>query len=195
MGRGSDSAVEMANRWGDWEQRSGAAESAEQRCGSEIHQYRPCVSIGRDVVSFSADWVGPWVCEKSGGTWVKGRGTAIGRVVNGELVAGVLYEDFNGANVVCHIAGVGNWATRGYLALIYDYPFNQLGVRRITVPVASGNAMSIKLVTHMGFTLESTLARATPDADLLLFRMFRDECQYLRGKYGKIVQSTGTGLR
>ncbi len=131
-----------------------------------------------------ADIVGPWVCDKAGGTWIPGRGTAIGKLNDaGELVAGVLYEDWNGANVMCHIRGAGDWACRAYLATIFDYPFNQLKVKRITVPVASTNLASINLVTKMGFTLESTLAQATPEGDLHLFRMWRDECKYTRGKY------------
>lgn len=127
--------------------------------------------------------VGPWVCERAGGTWVPGRGTAIGKVKDGQLVAGVLYEDYNGANVVCHIAGNPGWACRQFLGLIFDYPFNQLGVRRITVPVDSTNAASIKLVEHMGFALESTLTQATPDGNLLLYVMFKEQCRYLRGRY------------
>ena len=136
------------------------------------------------MIYTNAEVIGPWVCAKAGGTWVRGRGTAIGRLRDSELVAGVLYEDFNGANVMCHIRGEGkNWASRRYLGVIFDYPFNQLKVRRITVPVASTNLESINLVIRMGFTLESTLAQAIPDGDLHLFRMFKDECQYLKGKY------------
>ena len=101
-------------------------------------------------------------------------------------MAGVLYEDWNHANVVCHIAGEGNWATREYLNVIFDYPFNQLQVKRITVPVGSTNLKSINLVTRMGFALECTLTQAIPDGDLHLFRMWRDECKYIRGRYGKI---------
>lgn len=135
------------------------------------------------TLSFDANVIGPWVCLRAGGTWVHGRGSAIGRYQDGELTAGVLYEDWNGANVVCHIAGEGNWANRAFLGVIFDYPFNQLKVKRITVPVSSGNVKSINLVTRMGFELESTLAQATPDGDLHLFRMWRDDCKYLRGKY------------
>lgn len=131
-----------------------------------------------------ANIVGPWVCARAGGTWVAGRGTAIGKLDDtGKLAAGVLYEDWNGANIMCHIAGEGNWATRDYLGVIFDYPFNQLKARRITVPVASTNLKSISLVTKMGFALESTLAQATPDGDLHLFRMWKDECKYIKGKY------------
>jgi RimJ/RimL family protein N-acetyltransferase len=142
------------------------------------------------MLTFDASIVGPWVSEKTGGTWCAGRGQAIGKVVDRKLVAGVLYEDFNKANVVCHIAGEGNWADRRFLAIIFDYPFNQLKVRRITVPIAGNNAKSIKLVEHMGFQLESRLEQATLDSDLLLFRLFKDECKYLKGKYADFVRTT-----
>lgn len=136
------------------------------------------------MISTDAALIGPWVSERTGGTWTAGRGSAIGKVApDGTIYAGALYEDWNGANIVCHIAGEGNWATRGFLSVIFDYPFNRLCVRRITVPVASTNVKSINLVTRMGFTLECTLAQATPDGDLHLFRMFRDDCKYLKGKY------------
>ena len=130
--------------------------------------------------------IGPWVAEKTGGTWCYGRGSGLGKIKNGKLVAGVLYEDYNGANVVCHIRGEPGWADRRFLGIIFDYPFNQLNVKRITVPVNSTNKESIKLVRHMGFTLESGLAQATPDGDLLLFCLFKKDCKYIRGKYGKI---------
>jgi RimJ/RimL family protein N-acetyltransferase len=142
------------------------------------------------MLTFDASIVGPWVSEKTGGTWCAGRGQAIGKLVNEKLVAGVLYEDFNGANVVCHIAGEGNWADRHFLGVIFDYPFNQLKVRRMTAPINGNNVKSIKLVEHMGFELESRLEQATLDSDLLLFRLFKDECKYLKGKYADSVRTT-----
>lgn len=137
------------------------------------------------MLFFDAEILGPWVSERTGGTWTPHRGTTIGRVEDGKIIAGVIYEDYNKANVICHIAGEGNWASRRFLNVIFDYPFNQLKVKRITVPVASNNEKSINLVTRMGFALECTLSQATPDADIHLFRMFRDECKYIRGRYGK----------
>ena len=136
------------------------------------------------MLCLDAERVGPWVCERAGGTWVKGRGTAIGRLVDGELVAGVLYEDWNGANIVCHIAGEGNWATRKYLGVIFQYPFFQLGARRITVPVSAKNDRCINLVQRLGFDLECRLELATLDSDILLFRMFGKQCKYLSERYG-----------
>ena len=145
------------------------------------------ISSSRPTLFYDAEVIGPWVCERAGGTWLPGRATAIGQMKDGQINAGVLYEDYNGANVVCHIAGEGLWANRRLLATIFDYPFNQLKVRRITVPINSTNTKSINLVNRMGFKLESTLAQATPEGDLCLFRLFWDECKYLEEKYrGKI---------
>jgi RimJ/RimL family protein N-acetyltransferase len=139
------------------------------------------------MLIFDASIVGPWVSKKTGGSWCDGRGQAIGKVVDGKLVAGVLYEDFNRANIVCHIAGEENWADRRFLAVIFDFPFNQLKARRITVPIDGKNVKSQKLVEHMGFVLESRLEQATLDSDILLFRLFKDECKYLKGKYADSI--------
>lgn len=139
------------------------------------------------MLTFDVSIIGPWVSERTGGSWCAGRGQGIGKLVDGKLVAGVLYEDYNRANVVCHIAGEGNWADRRFLGVIFDYPFNQLKVKRITVPIVGTNDKSIKLVEHMGFKLESRLEQATLDSDILLFRLFKDECKYLKGKYADSI--------
>ena len=134
-----------------------------------------------------AETVGPWVAEKTGGAWTPQRGAAIGKISDNTLVAGVIYEDFNKVNVVCHIAGEGVWATREFLNAIFDYPFNQLKVNRITVPVDGSNAKSIALVERLGFKIEARLLRATPTNDLLIYAMFKDDCKYIKGEYlGKI---------
>ena len=127
--------------------------------------------------------IGPWVCEKTGGTWTPARGSALGLIKDEKIIAGVLYEDWNGANIVCHIRGENGWANRKFLGTIFDFPFNGLKVKRITVPVASTNQDSVRLVEHMGFKLECTLKQATPDGDLLLYAMFKEECKYIRGRY------------
>ena len=102
-------------------------------------------------------------------------------------MAGVLYEDWNSASVVMHIRGEPGWACRQFLAYIFDYPFVQLGVKRITAPINSTNFDCIRMVSHMGLTHEATLKNATTDGDLLIFRMFKDDCKYLKGKYAALI--------
>lgn len=142
------------------------------------------------ALSFDAELVGPWVSERTGGGWTKGRGSAIGKLKNGELVAGILYEDSNGTNIMAHIAGEGNWLDKTLLWVMFDYPFRQLGVNRITAPVNSDNAKSIAFLERLGFIMESKLHGATSNGDILLFRMFKSECKYLEGRYGKTTISS-----
>lgn len=135
------------------------------------------------MITTDAETVGPWVASKTGGSWCKGRGTAIGRLKDGKLIGGVLYEDFTGANVVCHIAGEEGWASKKFLYIIFHYPLIQIGCRRITAPVASNNTASINLMKKLGFELECKLEQANPDSDILIFRMFKDQCKFLSERY------------
>ena len=137
---------------------------------------KPQIIVGQDAV------VGPWVCARIGGTWINGRGTTIGLQRSGELVAGILYEDCNGVNVNMHVASDGSrrWMTRELLHFAFWYPFEQLGVKRVTGTVPASNDDARRLDEHLGFVLEARLEKAHPDGDLLIYRMFRHECKWLR---------------
>lgn len=130
--------------------------------------------IGPEVVS--------WVAKKTNDFGNFGTDIGIGWAKNGELVAGVAYANWNGVNVECHIASDGSrkWLTREYLWTIFDYPFNQLGVNRITVCVGEGNRDSTRFVEHLGFILEARLKGAHPTGDLLIFRLLRQDCRWIR---------------
>lgn len=106
--------------------------------------------------------------------------TAIGLEEDGKLIAGVLYDYYNGASMNAHIAGEGtNWLNRKYLHFIFWYPFEQLKVKRLTVLVPESNKESNRFVRHLGFDLEATLRDAAPDGDVFLYRMFRHQCKWL----------------
>ena len=126
-----------------------------------------------------------WIAQRTNEFGRFGTDIGIGWARGGALVAGVAYADWNGPNVVCHIASDGSkrWATRQYLWTIFDYPFNQLQVKRITVIVGDGNADSRNLAEHFGFTLEAELAGAHPTGDLRIYRLWRDDCRYLKAPY------------
>ena len=131
------------------------------------------IVIGQGVV----DWVAAHT-QACGGF---GSAVGIGLESGGKLIAGVAYSDWNGVNIVAHIASDGSklWMTREYLRTIFDYPFNQAKVNRITCWIAEGNKESIKLCEHIGFKLETTLSEAHPTGDLLIYRMRRQDCRWL----------------
>lgn len=129
--------------------------------------------IGREVVD--------WVAKQTNEYGHFGTDVGIGWERDGKIVAGVAYADWNGVNFQCHIASDRSrkWLTRTYLRTIFDYPFNQANAKRITVCVGQGNADSVNFVEHLSFKLETTLSRAHPTGDLLVYRMFREECKWI----------------
>lgn len=127
--------------------------------------------------------VGPWVATRTGGTWQPGRGTTIGLIhPHKGLVAGVLYEDWNGANVCMHVAAIPGryWLNREFLWYAFFYPFVQLKVKRITGIVPSCNLDARKFDEKLGFELEAILSDAHPQGDLMVYRMTADKCRWLQ---------------
>jgi RimJ/RimL family protein N-acetyltransferase len=117
-----------------------------------------------------------------GAEW--GAYTALGLERDGELIGGVVYDGYYGPNVFAHIAGKPGtrWLTRTFLRAMFEYPFLQLGVDRITGPVASTNLRAMRLDAHLGFVLEATLRGAVPDGDLLLYVMHKKDCRFIRSR-------------
>lgn len=109
--------------------------------------------------------------------------SAIGLEFNNKIIAGVIYTNYNKANIVCGIAIDGK-INRDFLWFIFYYPFMQEKVNRITTYVESDNVTSQRFTTHLGFELESVMKRAGRNGgDLLVFRMFKENCKFLGHRY------------
>jgi RimJ/RimL family protein N-acetyltransferase len=104
----------------------------------------------------------------------------IGLERDGELVGGVLYEGFNGPNIWMHCAGVGNWITKSLLKAAFAYPFVQLGVSNVWGWVDASNAKARRLNEHLGFTQQTVIPGAAKDGDVIIYRMTREGCRFLR---------------
>lgn len=107
---------------------------------------------------------------------------ALGLETDGELVAGVVFDDWTVHNIFMHVAskpGV-NWLTREFLRLAYDYPFNQLGCSRVSAWVEDSNIRSKKFCEHLGYSKEATLFGAARDGgNVHIYRMRKEECRYV----------------
>lgn len=130
------------------------------------------------------DAVGQWVMQAVGGRWLPSMGTAIGLASSeGELRAGVVYEDYTGqdGHVISHIHCLpGTQLSRQFLWCIHDYPFSQLRVARITAPIRSDNLRARQFVQKLGFCHEATLRAAHQQADLLFYVSWREQCRWLK---------------
>ena len=63
---------------------------------------------------------------------------------------------------------------------MFDYPFNQLGVNRITGLVAKKNKEARRFDEHLGFKYEGNMRHALADDDMLIYGMLKRECKWLK---------------
>ena len=131
----------------------------------------------------SDELVGHWVAEKLGSGYFAARSNAIGLVKDDRLIAGVIYENWNGRSIMCHIAVEGR-LTRRYFGAIFDYAFNVCNVEKVIVPVESHNLRSVKLIENMGFTEEGRIKDCQPEGDTILYTMTKGDCRFLGDRYG-----------
>lgn len=124
--------------------------------------------------------VGEWVCARLGTFFNPKECTAIGMEKDGTLIAGVMFDHFNGRSIAMHVAGTGgHWMTRDYARACFGYAFNQLKVGKIIGLVDSTNEQAIRYDQHLGFELEATVKDAAKHGDLLIFSMTRDQCRWI----------------
>ena len=147
------------------------------------------------ILDKPADWprIAEFVANRIGCGRKTDNFTAIGLADDDKLVAGVVYSDWNGSNVTAGIAGDGkHWLTREFLWFIHYYAFIQLGAKRITACVEQTNLVSQQFVTKLGFSFESRMERAGRTGDLLVYRMFPENCRYLEKRHARTTAKPRT---
>lgn len=123
-----------------------------------------------------AEWVRGQL-DMSGGF---GDCSAIGIVKDDKLVAGVVYYNHRPPGIEMAIASTTpKWCTRKILFHLFDYPFNQLGVRRITALVDSTNQPVRAFDERLGFVHEGTLRQGHPNDDAEIYGMLKSECRWI----------------
>lgn len=112
------------------------------------------------------------------------RGSVIGWIRNGEVVSGVVYERFTGTSIAASIVNKpGSMFSTRFLWTIFDYPFNQLKVKKIIVYIRGTNHKSIAMVERMGFVKHSEMEDVFPDGSMVIYTIEKHQCKYLRDRY------------
>jgi RimJ/RimL family protein N-acetyltransferase len=154
------------------------------------------------IITNNPDFVGEFVMSRQPhpAAYVPGSCQALGWAHGNHLIAGVLYYQYSSVNIWAAVAAEPghNWLNRAGLWAIFDYPFRQLKVRRMTIAIDEGNAQSIRFCERLGFQPETRLAAASPSGDLLIYRMFEEDCLWLSDRRYRVQRrqgSQGPGLR
>lgn len=125
------------------------------------------------------DGIAQWVCAAAGCEYLPGM-PAIGCIVDGVPVAGVVYTDYTGTSIGIHSrCDDPRRVSREFYWAIFDYPFNQLGAKRVRGLVSTANLAAQRVDEHLGFVEEARLPEYFPDADAILYVMKKEDCRWL----------------
>ena len=126
--------------------------------------------------------VAKWVAERVGQLSSWGGYYAMGAVLNGELTAGLVFNNFTDSNASVHLAV--STPTKGMRELLdhgFLYAFKTCSLRRLTAPVEASNAKSLRIVKRIGFVPEAVMAQAgTNRQDIHLLVLWPEK--YFKGK-------------
>lgn len=122
------------------------------------------------------EYVARWVMEKVG-SYTEGM-TALGWEINGVIVAGTAFENWNGNNMFGH-QRIDSPPPKGYWITVVDYIFNQVKVKRFTATVEADNHKAISLNYKIGFVIETTLKDAGRNGDLHIMTLWPENCKML----------------
>lgn len=133
-----------------------------------------------ELVLYDRERVADWVAGRVGQQVLWEGYNAFGVEQDGQLVAGVVVHQINGANAFCHIAIDKSSKTVFKLfSVVTDYAFRQLGLKRLTGLVPSNEPEIVKFDIKLGFEIEAVLKNAAVDADLVVLVMWADKCRWL----------------
>lgn len=124
-----------------------------------------------------------WVAERIPHV-TKMRGEEIGIAQNGELIVGVVYNNYSTTDICMHVAAAPGklWATREALSVFFHYPFRKLACRRVTALVAFSNRPCRSFTESLGWKPEGIMRDAIEDGDdLIVYGMLKSECRWLEG--------------
>jgi RimJ/RimL family protein N-acetyltransferase len=105
---------------------------------------------------------------------------------DGRLIAVTVWDNFSNWNCFMSVASDGSrrWMTPAFLYRSFFYPFEQLGLRRVTLTVASDNAASENLARRLGFSVECAAMPALfGDKDGIVLGLLREDCRWLTPQY------------
>lgn len=134
-----------------------------------------------DQIIFNGPADGHEIALTAGTSFNPESGTSICRHRGETRLGGVIFTHFTGESIAIHSAGWHpHWINRDMVFVTFDYPFNQLGVKRIFGQVPESNDHAYQFNRKLGFR---TVARVEGvfkhNVACLVMRMDREECRFL----------------
>lgn len=103
--------------------------------------------------------------------------SAIGFVLDGKLIAGTVYHDWEpewGVLQMSSAADSPRWLTRDTLRIIFSIPFKELHCRNVVMRVSSLNARMCSIAERFGFTAHPLPDLRAPGEDDVIYLLSRE---------------------
>lgn len=109
-----------------------------------------------------------------------GKSKSLAAVEDDRILGVVVYDGFTPYDVNMHIVIEDKrCVSRRILKAVFDYPFNQLRLQRVTGLVPESNIAALAFDLRLGFVKEGRKRFALGDEDELILGMTREICPWL----------------
>jgi RimJ/RimL family protein N-acetyltransferase len=100
------------------------------------------------------------------------------------LMGGFIINNYNGpgGSLQLHVCSFRpRWASKGLLYLAFNFPFKQLGVKKIVGLVPEANLPAFNLDLHLGFKVEAIITDIYPfkPSGCIVMGMYAQDCRWL----------------
>ena len=122
----------------------------------------------------------PWAVDRLKGVdGFSNYATSIGLVLDDEIVAAVIYDDYREKNKDINVSIVSEKLTKEFLNLAHAYPFKHLGCNRMTALIEKNHKKSRKFVERLNFSLEGVCRKASwRGKDLCIYGLLKEDAKY-----------------
>lgn len=144
-----------------------------------------------DQILFNQHPDGDEIAKLAGTSFNPKSGTSICRHRGDERLGGVIFTHFTRESIAIHSAGWNpHWINRDLVFVTFDYPFNQLGVKRIFGQVPETNLHAQEFNVKVGFKYVARIEGVFPhNVACLVMCLERDECRFLGTKPRRIFSN------
>lgn len=106
------------------------------------------------------------------------------RIKDGHLLGGVMYTDYSRESISMHSAAwTPHWINRDMLFVAFDYPFRQLGVKRIFGQTPEDNKHALEFNRKCGFKVIARIEGVYPNnVACVVTKLEAEECRFLHIK-------------
>ena len=134
-----------------------------------------------DVVEFNNIAHGHAIATAAGTSYNPLSDIVIARSVKGGLLGGCVYQNYTRKSIGIHVSGFKpGWISKDLLWICFHYPFVQLGCDYLFGLAPAFNLKAVEFNRKMGFTEVARIEHVYHEGDMIVFRMHRDECRFLK---------------